>query len=519
MAVMLSNYTVALTALPLLLAACTPASSTEGASTTEATTGSATFAGAGGADGATTTSTSATSSSTSGGGGAPTTTTTTTSDAGSTGSNASASAGGGGSLSSPWSSAYPTTRFARPLVDSDGNAVLVSFLPGPQDFGGGPAGEAGAQFIYVTKVNAAGKTVWTRAFPASDHAQPFVTVGPTGLIAVTGDYWGELRFDTKLTCTNTAGMPDAFVAVLDPNGAVLYSRCFDAPYIAQIFGSGFDAQGNLLLGASFALPQGAQASAAIPVSEDGISLSKFSPSGDLVWSKTFTSPDHEPDVQGLTVAPSGEVLIEASGSTLDLGAGPVGDPAGQSVFLAKFDPAGVGLWSRAVSVAPPFPPTVTWLETTLDVYGNAVGIGVFTGTLDVGLGPVTATDPRTFVAKFDAAGKPLWLRHFQGGVFRGIITDTAGAVLLTGEVESSMDLGAGALVSAGGKDVLLAKLAPTGETISALIYGDAGEQSGLAIGWFVATAGPTLGGTFEGTLSFSAGPLSGSRGPTFLSKP
>jgi hypothetical protein len=68
-----------------------------------------------------------------------------------------------------------------------------------------------------------------------------------------------------------------------------------------------------------------------------------------------------------------------------------------------------------------------------------------------------------FLAKLDPSGGHLWSERF-GDAFeqwgRAVAVDGAGNVLVTGRFQGTLDLGGGALASAGGWDMFLAKFGP-----------------------------------------------------------
>ncbi|UQA61809.1 hypothetical protein [Polyangium aurulentum] len=422
---------------------------------------------------------------------------------------------GGGAALAAWSHAYPQLRPAHPLVHGSGEAVLVGFLPGPQDFGTGPVGAGGVNNVFVVKVGPKGETIWAKAFPANtSYAQVFATVSRAGHVVVVGDYWGELSFGAPLGCMNGPGMPDAFMAVLGQDGAPVYSRCFESPGVAQIFGAGVDGLGRVVIAGNFLVPNGTVAAPVTPVQEGGLAMAAFTPTGQFAWSRSIIAPGAS--VSGLEVSASGDVLLHANGSTIDLCGGcPLGNAGETNLFVAKYDAKGGNLWGRAIKIAPPGPPAAAIWGAALDVAGNAVITGPLTGTIDVGTGPISEPLAGLFIAKYDASGKPMWVRHTGGGYFRAVATDATDNLLLAGEILAGMDLGSGALTTAGGSDLLVAKLDPSGATLWAQTYGDKDAQAGFAIGAGDDGA-PIVAGTFDGALDFGQGALP--PGPTFLAR-
>jgi hypothetical protein len=89
--------------------------------------------------------------------------------------------------------------------------------------------------------------------------------------------------------------------------------------------------------------------------------------------------------------------------------------------------------------------------------------GYFSGTVDFGGGPLTAAYDDLFVAKFTAAGLPVWSEHFGNGPSYGIDVAVKGDsdIAVSGNfMMNTLDLGGGPLTPVGGKDIFLVILEP-----------------------------------------------------------
>ena len=85
--------------------------------------------------------------------------------------------------------------------------------------------------------------------------------------------------------------------------------------------------------------------------------------------------------------------------------------------------------------------------------------------MDFGGGPLTsAGGPDVFVAKYTAAGAPLWARRAgsTGGDMKAVAVDGQGNVVVTGYFQGTVDFGAGPLTSAGGYDIFVLKYSAAG---------------------------------------------------------
>ncbi len=139
---------------------------------------------------------------------------------------------------------------------------------------------------------------------------------------------------------------------------------------------------------------------------------------------------------------------------------------GEAAFVAKADDAGTVLWSRSYGEqASGRVASVSAISNA----GRSYIAGSAQGILDFGAKPVlpigkdTPFDNTYFVASLDGNGRAVWASRFALGasyptiVIASVLDDT---VYVTGALNGSTDLGKGALTSAGGDDVFVAKFAP-----------------------------------------------------------
>jgi len=234
-------------------------------------------------------------------------------------------------------------------------------------------------------------------------------------------------------------------------------------------------------------------------------LVKFDPTGKLLWAKRF---GERGSVYGNAVAVDalGNILLTGElDGVVDFGAGPVESLAPSAdVFVAKFDASGRPLWShlfgdeyrqsgRAIAV---------------DAAGDVVVAGEFEGTIDFGGGPFTGAG-NVFLAKFDAEGRPLWSKGFQGinpQHTRDVVVDRAGRVVIAGDFYEGMVIDGERIRGRGQSDAFLASFDADGHLLWNKSFGGPGYQDapGLALG-----PGDDLflAGWFEHVIDFGGTPI------------
>jgi len=147
------------------------------------------------------------------------------------------------------------------------------------------------------------------------------------------------------------------------------------------------------------------------------------------------------------------------------------------LFFAKFSPSGALLWLRSFTAGSTSfgPGLITPSEVATDAEGSLILTGSFRGTLDLGGGPLPPGDftPSGFLARFSWDGRHLWSRGFttdregRTSFMSTVATDAAGNILLGGPASPGADLGGGPLSTDG---AFFAKYTPTGSLLWVRIF-------------------------------------------------
>lgn len=183
--------------------------------------------------------------------------------------------------------------------------------------------------------------------------------------------------------------------------------------------------------------------------------------------------------EGYAVAVDAAGNIFAMGTSqglIDFGAGALG-PGG--AYLVKLDPDGNVLWQKGLNVIS--------RSLSVDAQGSVLLYGLFSGTVDLGGGPLPTDGGKDlYLAKFDADGQHVFSKSFllqnpQDVADWSAAFGPSGEIVITGDFKGTLDLGAGTLVSAGQEDVFVAKFDGQGAPLWSRGFGDAGDQYGIAV--------------------------------------
>jgi hypothetical protein len=224
------------------------------------------------------------------------------------------------------------------------------------------------------------------------------------------------------------------------------------------------------------------------------------------WSDGFGDATYQ-YAYGLAADGSGNLIVTGwFAGTLDFGGDPLVGAGSQDIYIAKFDAAGNHRWSKSFGDAG----AQYGYDVKTDPWGNIVLLGYFSGVVDFGGGALTSAGGYDiFVAKFDANGTHLWSKRFGDASTQYahcVAIDGQGNVIITGHYYGSVDFGGGPHSSSALLDIYVAKFDAGGNYLWSQSFGGTGDQYGEAI---VADAvgSLALAGPFAGSVDFGGGPL------------
>jgi hypothetical protein len=297
-------------------------------------------------------------------------------------------------------------------VDAEGGVVVAGTTRGLL---AGTA-NAGQTDVFVRRYDVRGRALWTTQFGSTERESAIaVRSDELGNVIVTGAI-GDPFIDPT-----AAGEPDAFIAKLDPNGVVLWTRQFGTSDDDSPRGLELDADGNILV---------AGASAPLGRLDASVSyLIKFDRDGSELWARTI--PEFA-SVMTLELAGTHDILIASVTASAVLDAELVID-----VVVMRYDASGERVAERrfAAHLA-----TERSVLIALDVNGE--GQATLAGTVanplpDEGF----PFNQDIFVQRYDANGAELWSQTFGTPALETIAAlslDGRGNVWVAGDREDGV---------------------------------------------------------------------------------
>ena len=404
-------------------------------------------------------------------------------------------------------------------VDSTGNVYTTGFFASTVDFdpGAGTSNltSAGSSDVFISKLDASGNLVFAKRFGGSISDLSYsIAVDSTGNIYTTGFFQDTVDFDPSAGTTNltTAGLSDVFISKLDASGNLVFAKRFGAAEADAGRSIALDSTGNIYTAGYFEQTVDFDPSAGTTnltsAGRSDVFVSKLDSSGNLVFAKRFGAA--ETDV-GLSVAVDSTGNVYTTGyfeQTVDFdpGAGTTDltTGGGSDVFVSKLDASGNLVFAKRFGGSN----DDGGISISVDSNGNIHTTGYFEERVDFDPGAGTsnltsAGGTDVFVSKIDSSGNLLLAKSFGGtanDVGRSITFDSTGNIYTTGEFAGTVDFDPGTgttnLISAGGNDVFILRLDPSGDARAS-----------------AAPSAPTLnsitGGDRRVTITFTAGANNG----------
>ncbi len=401
-------------------------------------------------------------------------------------------------------------------VDDSDDILLTGYFVDVAHLGGGSLTSNGLEDVFLARYDSGGGHIWSRSFggPGEDRGTALVS-NAMQEVFLTGSYHDQVDFGGGALESN--GSSDIFLAKFKATGSHLWSQHFgsDDPDCGSAIAA--DAASNVILSGFL---QGL-----VWLGGDGVHgdynspdafASGYDTNGTQIWGDAFGGRGFD-TVRDLAIDGSGNVIIVgAKHGSVDFGGGPLGFAGNDDIFVAKFDPAGVHLWSKGIGTLG----NETAIRVTVDTVGDIYVAGEFGLDIDFGGGLVSGSgDVDVFLVKYDSGGVHLWSKGLGGALadqLGGIGVDDAGDVIIAGGFQASVDFGGGILTSAGSLDVFVAKYDSDGAHLWSQQYGDWNVDYATALGLDVDKI--LVGGHFADSIDFGGGVITVDPTADFLVK-
>lgn len=432
----------------------------------------------------------------------------------------------------PWSKSFGGSLndfSSTTCTDSSGNVYVAGYFQGTADFTGNGTGVYGVSSLtsrsttdlFVAKYDASGSLVFVKQFGkvGNNIIQPnAIRLDSGGNIIVGGSFYGVGNFGGSDFSTH--GDADCFLAKYSSTGTHTWSVAFGSSFPDVITSIAIDSQDRINVAGFFqgnVTITGTSGSVSIFSYGGGIDplLAQFNSSGAILWAKNFFNGgtefaravlvDHSDNIYLVGYFDGYINFFDSSTS------GPhfLNVPGG---FLACFNSSGTTQWALARGGSSG---STRFWSAAMDTADNIVVAGDFSGTVDLGAGPVTVTSwgVDQFLVRYNKAdgrwdGVQSIIPGYQATLGRvsSVAADDAGNIYVAGNFTGQYSFGTKTVSSSGGvQRGFAAKYNGNYSVVWALAGADTDNQSYSS---FVVSKSPSgsiiVSGGFSNTLIFNA---------------
>lgn len=351
----------------------------------------------------------------------------------------------------------------------------------------------------------------------------FGNVYTTGYFVVNADFdpGAVIRYQTA---SGSSGAPDIFVSKLDRNGSYVWAKAMGGAYADKGTAIDVDGQGNIYTTGYFTDqadfdPGSAQFNLTTSNSSTwNVFISKLDSLGNFVWAKKIGGGSLQ-YFEGNSIKVDGQGNVFVTGHFFgsgDFDPGPgtytLSSNGTKDIFVVKLDSSGIFQWARSIGGSS----DDDGFSIGLDVSGDVVVSGTFTGNVDFDPGPSTfylnanvAAD--AFVLRLNSAGNLVWAVNFGGsnGIRNSSLAiDRLGNICTVGHFQSSVDfdpgVGVNNLTSVGLWDAYVLKLYSNGPFAWVRSFRGTNDEKVFAVAIDTANNVITTG-LFQGIADFDPG--------------
>jgi hypothetical protein len=345
-------------------------------------------------------------------------------------------------------------------VDAGDNIFVAGLFHDSLDLGGTVLKAKAGPDLFVAKLSPAGTVAWAKTFSGPGTAQvQDLAVDRAGDLVVVGFF--DETLDVGGNALASAGMQDAFVAKLSAAGETLWAHSGGGVTTDSAEAVAINSKNDIVVTGYFRQQAAFGDAEVLSLGDktDTLLATLRGTTGETVWAKRFGGTGYDAGY-AVAVDDSDNLIL---GGTFDeavlFGGGPLQPEGDFDVVLGKYDSGGNHIWSRRLGGEG------NEAVAHIAVAGHVILVsGDFEGRARFGGEPlVSAGRHDGFIAKYSAAGAPIWARRFGGegqDQLGAIAMSPEGDVAAVGGFHHAAELGDKKLETTGVYELVLFRLTP-----------------------------------------------------------
>jgi gliding motility-associated-like protein len=365
-------------------------------------------------------------------------------------------------------------------ADETGNLYIGGTFTGTAVFGSTTLTSLGGEDIFIAKYNSLGNLQWVQQIGGTLNDEiKGIGLDSIGNIYIAGSYrilafFGGQQF-------NASGESDIFLARYSNAGTLAWVQSSGGFFEDKALGLTVDRAGNCYVTGYFQGISTFQGNTLISSGGEDAFAACYNSAGVLEW---INQGGGASPVRGTAIARSITGDVIATGlyqGSVNFGGIPISSAGDNDIFIVRYNRYGqIQSLQSAGGTGDDRPYAIL-----SDEQDNLYLSGYFSGTATIGGQPLVSAGAKdAFVAKLDPSGNALFAVRSGGNgddVATGIRRNRLGHCLVSGFFSNTASFGAYNLTSAGGTDIFLARLDPSGQFRMATRTGGSGNDQALAL--------------------------------------
>lgn len=388
-------------------------------------------------------------------------------------------------------------------LDSLSNAYVTGSFSGTTSLGGQTLTSNGATDIFIAKFSSNGNLVWAKSFGSVSLDYAFdIDCAPEGSFFITGSFRQAMTLQPNTTLSSTGGF-DLFTAKFNTNGDCLWAKTstgtaseYGNEIVATFNGNVTvigNTQGTMII----------ESDTLIHLDSTDLFVVKYDANGNKIWSKGLPGMGiaggraiSSDGFENTYIAGSFEENIIIDNVVFNSTTAPYND-----IFISKFSPSGTLIWAKQFGGTGDDYARGIDVDASGNIYVSGVFSNSI--NFD-GLILTAAGSSDIFLIKMDSNGNIIWGKKIgNNGAEEGceMEVNENGEVFITGGFSQSITLGLTNFNSIGFRDVFIAKLDSSGNFIWAKSAGSNQDDVNYAIGLNGINEDLCTIGTYSGTFT------------------
>jgi hypothetical protein len=374
------------------------------------------------------------------------------------------------------------------LVSHNAPTSTPPSVPSTQFYLNGNTYNVDSGNVFLAKLNNSGSTIWVKHLFSDDvnfYGKKKIIIDKIDdSFYLYGGYSGSYVSDCDSDYLNAnIGM---FISKFDNDGNCLWNKKIHNSLIDEATSCTLDDSGNVYL-ASW---HWSNVYFDTILVNGGTVISKFSPDGNLYWSKNicYLTDDGHPrpmlEIRDLKYK-DGSLYLHSyeNHDTITIDSTTIIHPLQRASMIAKLSAHNLNLIWYKEGIG--YNPQPCWYQSiTLDSHGNIYATGNFLDSINfdgqILYGPQNSNvvDCETYLIKYDSTGTKQWIRQFYNsqsypGESSTIVTTSDGFTYLASDFRDSTTIGNNLIYSNANQDMVLSLFSPTGACTAIKHFGSA----------------------------------------------